>query len=142
VEYLEDLRRDKPLKSLDTPLEYSTRFRRPCRAPILLSPDPIREFNLPSTPNTFTSDSLWQYEIGAKNTLADHRLQVSAALYYIDWKNIQQLVYLTCGLGFNYNLGDVTGKGGDLEITGSRRRISRRGSSPPIRTPLTTTLSR
>jgi len=71
---------------------------------------------LPSTPATFTSDSLWQYEIGAKNTLADHRLQVSAALYYIDWKNISQFVYLTCGLGFNFNLGSVTGKGGDIEI--------------------------
>jgi outer membrane receptor protein involved in Fe transport len=77
---------------------------------------PACTYNLPSTPSTFTSDSLWQYEIGAKNTLAEHRLQVSAALYYIDWKNIQQFVYLTCGLGFNYNLGDVTGKGGDLEI--------------------------
>jgi len=73
-------------------------------------------YNLPATPTTFASDSLWQYEIGSKNTLADHRLQVSAALYYIDWKNIQQFVYLTCGLGFNYNLGNVTGKGGDLEI--------------------------
>jgi len=71
---------------------------------------------LPGTPETFNPDSLWQYEIGAKNTLADHRLQVSGALYYIDWKNIQQFVYLVCGLGFNFNLGDVTGKGGELEV--------------------------
>jgi outer membrane receptor protein involved in Fe transport len=73
-------------------------------------------YGITQAPTTFGPDSLWQYEIGAKNTLADHRLQVSAALYYIDWKNIQQFVYLTCGLGFDYNLGSVTGKGGDIEV--------------------------
>ena len=67
-------------------------------------------------PATFASDSLWQYEIGSKNTLLDHRLTVSASVYYIDWKNIQQFVYLTCGLGFDTNLGQVTAKGGDIEI--------------------------
>ncbi len=64
----------------------------------------------------FSSDSLWQYEVGSKNTLLDHRLTVSGSIYYIKWKNIQQFVYLTCGLGFDYNLGEVTGKGGDVEI--------------------------
>jgi iron complex outermembrane recepter protein len=71
---------------------------------------------LPSEPTTFSSDSLWQYEIGSKNTLAERTLQVSSSLYYIKWKNIQQFVYLTCGLGFDYNLGQLTGKGGDIEI--------------------------
>jgi iron complex outermembrane recepter protein len=67
-------------------------------------------------PNTYNSDSLWQYELGTKQTLLDHRLQVNGAIYYLQWKNIQQFVYLTCGLGFVPNLGDVTGKGGDIEI--------------------------
>jgi outer membrane receptor protein involved in Fe transport len=64
----------------------------------------------------FSSDSLWQYEIGTKDTLFDRRMTVSAAIYYIKWKNIQQFVYLACGLGIDYNTGEVTGKGGDLEI--------------------------
>ncbi|MGA2343050.1 MAG: TonB-dependent receptor, partial [Steroidobacteraceae bacterium] len=64
----------------------------------------------------FSSDSLWQYEVGSKNTLLDHRLTVSGSIYYIKWKNIQQFVYLACGLGFDYNLGEVTGKGGDVEL--------------------------
>jgi iron complex outermembrane recepter protein len=64
----------------------------------------------------FSPDSLWQYEVGLKDTLLDHRMTVSASVYYIKWKNIQQFVYLTCGLGFDYNLGEVTGKGGDVEI--------------------------
>ncbi|MGH7707392.1 MAG: TonB-dependent receptor domain-containing protein, partial [Vulcanimicrobiaceae bacterium] len=71
---------------------------------------------LPALPTTFASDSLWQYELGSKNTLLDRRLTVSASVYYIDWKNIQQFVYLACGLGFDYNLGEVKGKGGDIEI--------------------------
>jgi outer membrane receptor protein involved in Fe transport len=64
----------------------------------------------------FSSDSLWQYELGTKDSLLDHRLTVSAAIYYIKWKNIQQFIYLACGLGIDYNTGEVTGKGGDLEI--------------------------
>ena len=54
--------------------------------------------------------------MGSKIALLDHRLTVSGSIYYIKWKNIQQFVYLTCGLGFDYNLGEVTGKGGDVEI--------------------------
>ena len=64
----------------------------------------------------FSPDSLWQYEIGSKNTLFDHRLTVNGSIYYIKWKNIQQFIYLACGLGLDYNLGQVTGKGGDIEI--------------------------
>jgi iron complex outermembrane recepter protein len=71
---------------------------------------------LPASPTTFSSDSLWQYEVGTKDTVLDRRLQVSGSLYYIKWKNIQQFVYLTCGLGFDYNLGQLTGEGGDIEI--------------------------
>ena len=67
-------------------------------------------------PSTFNPDSLWQYEIGSKQTLLDHRLQVNASIYYLQWKNIQQFVPLSCGLGFVPNLGEVTGKGGDVEI--------------------------
>ncbi|MGC1388146.1 MAG: TonB-dependent receptor [Steroidobacteraceae bacterium] len=73
--------------------------------------------NLPAPiPQTFNSDSLWQYELGTKQTLLEHRLQVNASIYYLQWKNIQQFVYLTCGLGFVPNLGNVTGKGGDIEV--------------------------
>jgi iron complex outermembrane recepter protein len=71
---------------------------------------------LPPLPSTFSSDSLWQYELGTKDSFLDRHLQVSASIYYIKWKNIQQFVYLTCGLGFDYNLGELTGKGGDVEI--------------------------
>jgi outer membrane receptor protein involved in Fe transport len=74
--------------------------------------------NLPAPiPSTFSADSLWQYELGTKQTLAENRLQVNASVYYLKWNNIQQFVYLVCGLGFVPNLGEVTGKGGDIEIS-------------------------
>jgi outer membrane receptor protein involved in Fe transport len=73
-------------------------------------------YGLPQQPPSYASDSLWQYELGSKNTLFRNRLEVSASIYYLKWNNIQQFVYLTCGLGFDYNLGSVTGKGGDIAI--------------------------
>ncbi len=66
--------------------------------------------------NTYKSDSLWQYELGSKQTLLDNRLQVNGAIYYLKWQNIQQFVYLNCSLGFVPNLASVTGKGGDIEF--------------------------
>jgi iron complex outermembrane receptor protein len=68
-------------------------------------------------PNTYKSDSLWQYELGSKQTLLGNRLQLNGSIYYLQWKNIQQFVYLICELGFTPNLGSVTGKGGDVEVT-------------------------
>ena len=68
-------------------------------------------------PAQFSSDSLWSYEIGAKNTFLDHRLQVNSSLFYIDWKNIEQNVYLpTCGEQFVANLGKVESLGGDVSV--------------------------
>jgi iron complex outermembrane receptor protein len=68
-------------------------------------------------PGQFSSDSLWSYEIGAKNAFFDHTLQINTSLFYIDWNNIQQNVYLpTCGEQFTANLGKAKSEGGDIEI--------------------------
>jgi iron complex outermembrane recepter protein len=77
----------------------------------------LAELSLTHGPTTYQSDSLWSYEVGAKDSLLDHRLQINASAFYIDWSNIQNSVYLpTCGFSFVANLGKVTSKGGDLEI--------------------------
>ena len=69
------------------------------------------------TPAGFSSDSLWSYEIGDKSTFLDHRLQVNSSLFYIDWKDIQQSVFLpTCGVNINFNLGKVRSLGGDIAM--------------------------
>jgi iron complex outermembrane receptor protein len=79
---------------------------------IPIGPDGHRE-----APGTYSSDSLWSYEIGGKNTLLDQRLQINSSLYLIDWKNIQQNVFLgACGLQYTGNLGRVRSRGGDIAL--------------------------
>jgi iron complex outermembrane recepter protein len=68
-------------------------------------------------PGQYQSDTLWSYEIGGKNTFFDHRLQIDSSLFLINWKNIQQNVYLpSCGEQFVANLGQVQSRGGDIDI--------------------------
>jgi iron complex outermembrane recepter protein len=78
---------------------------------------PVGPNGLHQVPTTYNSDSLWQYELGAKNAFLDHKLQVNTSIYYTDWSNIQQNVYLpVCGEQFTANLGHVHATGGDIEI--------------------------
>lgn len=66
---------------------------------------------------TFKSDSVWNYEVGVKSTLADRRMTVNAAAFRIDWDKIQQSVSLpTCGYGFTGNAGKARSQGFELEI--------------------------
>jgi len=68
-------------------------------------------------PGQFSSDSLWSYEIGSKNTFLDHTLQINTSLFFINWSNIQQNVYLpACGEQFTANLGKAKSEGGDIDI--------------------------
>jgi iron complex outermembrane recepter protein len=68
------------------------------------------------TPN-FGSDNLWSYEVGSKNQFFDHTLEINASLYYINWNQIQQNVYLpSCGEQFTANLGKARSEGGDFEV--------------------------
>jgi outer membrane receptor protein involved in Fe transport len=41
-----------------------------------------------NVPGTFTSDSLWNYELGVKTTLME-RVRLNGALYRIDWTDMQ-----------------------------------------------------
>ncbi len=70
-----------------------------------------------NAPSAFKSDSLWSYEIGEKITSWDQRLQINSSLFYIDWNDIQQSVYLgECGLEYTSNLGKVRSVGGDISV--------------------------
>ncbi len=78
----------------------------------------LSALGITGAPEKYDSDSLWSYELGAKNTLLDRKLQINASLFYVDWKNIQQNVYLaSCGEQFTANLGAAKSQGGDIEIT-------------------------
>jgi outer membrane receptor protein involved in Fe transport len=65
---------------------------------------------------SYKSDSLWNYEIGTKNTLLDHRLILNAAAFDIRWSNIQQQILLGCGFQFISNAGAAESKGGELDL--------------------------
>jgi len=79
----------------------------------------LAQLGLAATPRQYNADSLWSYELGAKDNLADGRLQVNASVYFINWKNIQQAVYLPdCSQSFVANLGAATSRGGEVEMQG------------------------
>jgi iron complex outermembrane recepter protein len=72
-------------------------------------------YGLTNVPPKYSSDNVWSYELGTKNTWDDRRVLVDASVYYIKWNNIQQNVALECGFQFTENLGGATSKGFDLQ---------------------------
>jgi outer membrane receptor protein involved in Fe transport len=65
---------------------------------------------------TYKSDSLWNYELGVKTSSSDRRFTANAAVFYIDWKNIQQQVLLSCGFQYVANAGAASSKGTEFEV--------------------------
>ena len=62
------------------------------------------------------SDTLWTYEIGAKEQLPG--LLISAAGYDIEWSNVQQQVALLCGFYAQVNGNKARVRGGEIEANG------------------------
>jgi iron complex outermembrane receptor protein len=77
----------------------------------------LNALGISQVPGQYGSDNLWSYEIGSKNQFLDHTLEIDTSLYFIDWNQIQQNVYLpSCGEQFTANLGKAKSKGGDFEV--------------------------
>ena len=76
---------------------------------------PVCDGQGPADAGQYSSDSLWSYEVGAKNTLWDGRLQTRVAGYRINWKSIQQTVLLPCTFSITENAGEATSTGAELE---------------------------
>ena len=80
-------------------------------------PFPLVACGVPSVPSSYSSDSVWSYEAGAKDKWLDGKLSTQASVYYINWNDIQQNVYLPlCGLQYTANLGKAVSKGFDLQV--------------------------
>jgi outer membrane receptor protein involved in Fe transport len=77
----------------------------------------LAELGYDSAPTDFTSDELWNYEIGARRMFQDGRLSVAGAVYRIDWSDIQTLVFLDCGWGFVQNNGEARNDGVEFELS-------------------------
>jgi len=71
---------------------------------------------LPSSPPDVQPDFLDSYEIGAKWTSEDKRVQASGALFYIDWSGIPVTVVPPCNFGITLNAGSARSVGGELEV--------------------------
>jgi len=68
-------------------------------------------------PRSYDSDSLWNYELGTKLSLADKRLRIDAAVYHIDWSNIQvRAVDSTGAFPFTTNAGGASVDGVEADI--------------------------
>ena len=64
----------------------------------------------------YNSDSIWNYEVGAKTSWFGNRLTVNGAAFWMDWNNIQQQILLACGFQFRANAGAAVSRGAELEI--------------------------
>ncbi|TFW18636.1 TonB-dependent receptor [Duganella callida] len=68
-----------------------------------------------NAPSTFSPDSLWNFEVGSKNTLLDRRVVFNASAYLINWKDVQVFDKLPCTYYFTQNAGKIRSEGLELE---------------------------
>jgi hypothetical protein len=76
----------------------------------------LATLGISQTPNSFSSDNVLSYEVGAKDKWFGGAVETSASLYHIDWSRIQQSIYLTsCGFRLTTNLGPAVSDGFDFQ---------------------------
>jgi outer membrane receptor protein involved in Fe transport len=79
-------------------------------------------YTTPTQLNKLAPDKVDNYEVGIKGTI-DQRLSYSAAIYDMEWKNIQEGVQLTpLVLPAALNIGDAQSRGVEVEINASVTR--------------------
>ena len=75
----------------------------------------FQNFGISAAPQTFSSDTVNSFEVGAKNNI-DNRFKIASSIYYIRWNNIQQTVVPPiCQISFIANLGKAVAKGVDIQ---------------------------
>lgn len=90
----------------------------PVQNPIACAADFAR-LGITANPIQYKSDTVWNYELGAKGALFARRLRLAASVFRIDWTGIQRPVSLsTCGLNYIDNLGTARSEGFDLTAQG------------------------
>jgi iron complex outermembrane recepter protein len=65
-------------------------------------------------PATYSSDTVWNYELGGKFGFLDGRAQINAAVYELRWKNVQTNVFIG-GDGFVANVPTARSRGAEAE---------------------------
>ena len=65
----------------------------------------------------YNSDTIWSYEVGFKDRLADNKLLLAASVFWIDWSRIQGIIPLnSCAYSYTGNFGTAVSKGFDLQL--------------------------
>ena len=77
----------------------------------------LSSVGLTTIPNTFQADHLWSFELGEKSSWLAHRLTVNAAVFDIEWSDIQTNVFLPCGFITVVNAGKVRSRGAEFEVS-------------------------
>lgn len=85
--------------------------------PIAACEAALAELGYTTVPTSYGPDKLWNYELGSRNTLADGRVTLNGAAYYVDWTDIQLDARLGCGFGLVINAGQAVSRGFELETT-------------------------
>ena len=75
----------------------------------------------PPEVQSYDSDSLISYEAGVKAQTSDGRYSIDAALFHINWKDIQLIATVS---GFNVNTNGSEAKSDGAEITATARPIT------------------
>lgn len=83
-----------------------------------------REPALPPSAVSWVPDTLTNTEIGWKSTLADGRVRLNGAAYFMKWDDIQYTVYdaslsFCCGNVYNLSTAEITGLEADIAILAS-----------------------
>lgn len=70
----------------------------------------------PANAGLVDPDTLWNYEIGARTSLADNRLSIGASAYQIKWDDIQVDLSLQCGFTLQSNAGKADIRGVEVDL--------------------------
>jgi outer membrane receptor protein involved in Fe transport len=68
-----------------------------------------------NTDQTFDSDNIVNFEVGAKMQFFGNRMVFNTALYHANWDDAQLLVQPRCGFSVGINSGGVTAEGIEIE---------------------------
>ncbi|MBB5986706.1 TonB-dependent receptor [Sphingobium lignivorans] len=72
--------------------------------------------NITETPSAFGSDSVWNYEAGAKVRLFNRALQFTGTVFHVQWNKPQTPYRLpTCNFEYVTNIGGAYSRGFDLQ---------------------------
>jgi iron complex outermembrane receptor protein len=72
----------------------------------------LQQAGLSSSTGNYGEDSVWSYELGAKDKFLENRVSIQTSLYWINWTKIQESQFLnTCLHQVTFNGNNLTSKG-------------------------------